>query len=494
MGLRMHGPIGHYWYVVQQANTRPTGAVAPERLRSLLADWSDAAHGTLAQQLAHGLRRAVRSGLLADDTRLPAERVLAEALSVSRSTVSAALDELRADGTIESRQGSGTVVRSRHAHASPGTRIAEHFSGSPGIDLAAGNPPDPSHLPPISLDVADLLASGGGPGVQPLGLPALRAALAERHGETGRLTDVDQIHVTAGAHQAIALAVGALGGPGRTVAVEDTSYPGIFDIIDAIGARPVPVACDRGGLLPEHLDRALTEHRPPVLYVQSGPHNPVGRVPAPGRLRALAEVLDRHDTVVVEDCALAELTFEGRVRPELADLCRRAVVVSVGSFSKVAWAGLRIGWLRAPAPLVERTMYLRLANDLGPSVPAQLLALQLLPHIDALAERRRSELSANVERAVARLRSDLPDWSVVEPAGGSVLWAELPVPDAGAFVLLATRHGVHVAPGSIATPARTPDPHIRICVDRPWPTVEEGIHRLREAWRELDAAPRAVLG
>lgn len=84
------------------------------------------------------------------------------------------------------------------------------------------------------------------------------------------------------------------------------------------------------------------------------------------RLRDLASILDRHDAVVVEDSALADLTFSGRVRPELADLCRHAVVASVGSFSKVGWGGLRIGWMRAPAPLIARTMHLRIAGDLGP--------------------------------------------------------------------------------------------------------------------------------
>ena len=110
---------------------------------------------------------------------------MAAALNVSRSTVTAALDELRADGTVESRQGSGTVVRDVHAHTIAGTRIADHFFDVGGIDLAAGNPPDASHLPPIHLDVAALLARGGGPGVQPLGLPALRAVLADRHAEHG---------------------------------------------------------------------------------------------------------------------------------------------------------------------------------------------------------------------------------------------------------------------------------------------------------------------
>ncbi len=300
--------------------------------------------------------------------------------------------------------------------------------------------------------------------------------------------------MTAGAHQAVSLAIGALAGRATPVGVEDLSYPGIFDIIDAIGARAVPIRADAAGLVPEDLDRALREDRPPVLYLQTGPHNPTGRVPSPGRLQVLAEIFDRYDTTVVEDCALADLAFAGRVRPEVADLCRRAVVVSVGSFSKVAWGGLRIGWLRAPAPFVERTMYLRLANDLGPSVPAQLLALQLVPHLDDLAARRRATLSATVERAVGRLRADLPEWDLGEPAGGSVLWAGLPIADSGAYVLLAGRHGVHVAPGSIATPTRAPNRHVRICVDRPWATVEEGIQRLCLAWRELDSTPRAVLG
>jgi DNA-binding transcriptional MocR family regulator len=483
----------HDWRVNEQANHQ-SGSLGGEKLAALLAGWADAAHGTLPQQLAHAMRRAIQSGVLAAGSSLPPERSIAAALAVSRSTVTAALDELRAEGTVDSRRGSGTTVRNLYSRSIGGTRVAEHFQTAAGIDLAAGNPPDASHLPPVRVDVAALLAGGGGPGVQPLGLPALRAALAERHEEHGRLTDPGQIHVTAGAHQAVSLSVGALAGRGTPVVIEDPSYPGIFDIVDAIGARLVPVAADTAGLLPEHLERALTEHRPALLYVQTGPHNPTGRVPSAGRLAALAEILDRHDTTVIEDCALADLAFGGRVRPELADLCRRAVVVSVGSFSKVAWGGLRVGWLRAPAPFVERTMYLRLANDLGPSVPAQLIALQLVPHLDELAARRRATLAAAVEQAVDRLRAELPEWDVTAPGGGSVLWARLPVADTGAYVLLAGRHGVHVAPGSIATPTRGANPHLRICVDRPWPTVDEGIRRLRLAWRELGTAPHPVLG
>ena len=475
-----------------QANPRPT-AVSADDLAAALGPWSESAHGSLSRRLASALRRAVDSGLLGDGARFPPERALAAALAVSRSTVTTALDELRADGVLASRQGSGSVIRTAPSPSLASSRIAEHFRDWPGIDLAAGNPPDPSHWPPFTLDVADLIADGGGPGVQPLGLEPLRAGLAERHTVEGRLTDVAQVHVTAGAHQAISLVVSACATPGGAVAVEDTSYPGIFDIVDHLRARAVPVATDRAGMIPDSLDQVLSEERPDVVYVQAGPHNPTGRVPSKARLRGLAAVLDRHDSVVLEDAALAELAFAGRVRPELADLCRRATVVSIGSFSKVAWGGLRVGWMRAPAPLIERTMHLRLVGDLGASVPSQLFALKLLPHLDELAARRRADLAGTLERAAARLAADLPEWGVNEPAGGSVLWAELPVPDSGPFCQLARRHGVHVAPGSVAKPGRSPDPHVRICVDRSWSLVEEGLRRLVFAWKDLRRASSAVV-
>ena len=119
--------------------------------------------------------------------------------------------------------------------------------------------------------------------------------------------------MTAGAQQAVSVAIRTLVGPGGVLATEDPSYPGIFDIIDGVGVRVVPVRSDSDGLIPADLERVLSEHRPAVLYMQTGPHNPTGHVTSPARLRALAAVLDRHDTPVIEDTTLADLTFGGRV-------------------------------------------------------------------------------------------------------------------------------------------------------------------------------------
>lgn len=466
-------------------------------LATLLEGWSDRGRGSLANRLATALRAAVQAGLLAEGTRLPSERALATGLAVSRATVTSALDELRADGTLVSRQGSGTVVAG-DPDAGPflgSARVAGHFTGGgPGIDLATGNPPDASHLPPLQLDVTDLITDGEGPGTQPLGLPALRAALAARHTEQGLVTFTEQIHVTAGAHQATSITLRTCAGRGSCIAVEETSYPGIYDVIDGMGAVAVPVRRDSAGIRPESLDEAFAKHGATAVYLQSGPHNPTGRLTPASRVRALAEVLDAHKAQVVDDIALDELAFDRRPRPRLAQLCRQANVFTVCSVSKVTWGGLRVGWIRASEPAIERTLHVRLGFDLGASVPAQLIVLRLLAELDPLAEQRRATLASLVERAIERFAVALPEFSIDPPEGGSVLWVRTPAPDTTTFCQLAARHGVKIAPGSVARADRAVDPHVRVCVDRPWPLVEEGIRRLAVAWADLNAGADPVLG
>ncbi|QXC60247.1 PLP-dependent aminotransferase family protein [Aquihabitans sp. G128] len=473
------------------AATRTVGGpigpvVADERLVGLLGDWSEQGHGGLARRLAQALRGAITGGVLPGGTRLPPERQLAALLSVSRSTVTAALDELRAEDLLASRQGAGTEVIGRADPGSTGDRVGSHFaSRATGIDLAAVVPTDGSHLPPMVVRTEDLLAARGQ--LEPHGLVSLREALAQRHTALGRLTEPDQIEVTHGAHHAIAVIIDALVAPGSTVALEDPSYPGVLDVLDHRRARAVAVRSDRGGPDPEALADVLRRERPVLVYLQTGVHNPTGRVVGPARRRALAQVLDDHgDAILVEDNTLADLAFDSGTRPPGFDaLCRVAPVVSVESLSKVAWAALRIGWLRASGTVADRIARVRVANDLGPSVPSQLLALQLLPHLDAMAARRRSSLEQAVDAAVERFRADLPDWELERPEGSSALWPALPLADATAYVALARRHGVHVTPGGAHVVGGGGDPHLRLCVDRPATHVEEGIDRLVAAWRDL---------
>jgi DNA-binding transcriptional MocR family regulator len=458
---------------------------------ALLEGWASARHGTLPRRLAHGLRHLIAAGVLPGGWRLPPERTLARALAVSRTTVTQALDELRGEDLLRSVQGSGTYVSGAAPSAPVGTRIAEHLSSGPGIDLAKGEVPDLSHLPPVALDMAQLNATCGGAAVNVAGLPALRRAVAElytRGGVTGgpRPTPAEGVHITAGSHQASALLLSTLARRGRSVAVAELSYPGIFDVLGACELRAAPVRLDRGGLDPVALDEVLRRERPAAVYVQAGPQIPTGTSAAAGRVRALAEVVDRHRVPVIEDTTVAAVAFEGTA-PMLADHCRQAVVASTGSLSKTCWSGLRLGWIRAPVELLEQTVLRHLGTDLGPSVPSQLLALELLPHLDEIAAERRRRLAAAVDAALDRLATVLPDAAVTRPDGGSILWLRLPVADTAPLARAALRHGVRVAPGSIHAADKRPGPFLRVDVDRPTELVREGIDRLAAAWGELRA-------
>ena len=81
-------------------------------------------------------------------------------------------------------------------------------------------------------------------------------------------------------------------------------------------------------------------------------------------------------------------------------------------------------------------------------------------------------------RGASLLRAEIPEWHVPDPDGGSALWVDTGLRDTDALVQVAHRHGVHLAPGSIAVDGRRPDPHLRICLDRPWPMVEAGVRRM----------------
>ena len=489
--------------MLEQANAQANPDTdGPARdLTASLGDWAAAGHGTLPRRLAHAIRRGIQAGVFPVGWRLPPERRLASDLAVSRTTVTEALDELRREGLVTSRQGRGTFVAGAAPRpgTSVGTRVADHLSGGRGINLASSNPPDLSHLPPVEVDMTVLTALGGGPQAYPLGLPVMREAAAELHRRGGvigppRLTEPEQIQITTGAHQAVSLLASSLVGRGRAMALARYGLPGIFDVLDGCGVHPIGIRTDRAGIVPEDFERVVVESRPAAVYLQLGADTPTGRVTPSARLRAIAAVADRHDVAVIEDSTQVPLTVPSASSPArqggtVLDFCRTATVVSVMSMSKVCWAGFRIGWIRATEPVIERTMHHGLAHDLGPSVPSQLMVLGLLPHLDEIAAERRRRLERAVHVGLEGLRDAIPEAVVDRPEGGGVLWAELPIDDTGPFVTAAQRHGVRITPGSTSALGRLPGPFVRISVDRPIELVREGIDRLGRAWREFRGQP-----
>ena len=457
-----------------------------------LGDWLVSGSGSVAAQLAVAFARAVEAALLPPGMHLPPERELAASLAVSRSTLRAALEEVRIRGLIESRQGSGTWISPRVAGAERATYTGRAREAS-AINLANAVPSDAAHLEVcgLSLDFDELLRSVPSDGYAPAGLEALRARCAQYHADHGVPTTAAEIVITSGGQRGMLEALAACAVAGDSVLVAPITYPGALDLLDHLSLVPVAVAADAEGLEPQALERAIRRHRPACAYLAPAVSNPEGQVVAAKRLSELAAVIDRHRLPVVEDNMLAELVYRGQRPPTFANRCRSAPVLSVETVSEIGWGGLRVGWVCGPVEYTERISHRIGLTDLGTSVPSQLLAEQLLDALPQFVPARRRQVIARSRYVRRSLEHALPDWTVVAPAGGLSLWLQLPVEDSAPFAARAREHGVEVMPGAFAIPGRRRSNHVRICIDRPPPIIDEAVARLAGAWDELGARTHA---
>jgi DNA-binding transcriptional MocR family regulator len=477
--------------------------MAPARLAAALGPWSTRS-APLYLGLAEALRRAIRRGDIPPGSCLPAERTLAAALTVSRGTVAAAYDLLRTERVLASRTGSGTWVRREAARPitllhdpAPGAparrlsgRLVEPASGS--VDLATGSlagleglPADLFALP----DLPTLERLGGGHGYQPLGLPELRARIAEHQADRGLPTRPEQVAVTAGAQQAISLVGQLLVRPGDAVIVEEPTYPGALDVFGRLGARIVPVPAGASWARAGVLREAVEANAPRLVYLLPDCANPTGQVMPESRRREIARLADEHQVYVVEDNSLADVVLEPRGIPPVAAFSRTGRVLTLGSLSKVAWGGLRVGWVRGPEEFVDPLGRLEAATDFGTSVLSQVVALRVLDDLPAIAAARRALVRERRDLAQEELARLLPEWTWTEPQGGLSLWIRLPGGTADGLAQVALRHGVEITPGSAHAVDGACDDHLRLSYGAPPAVLREGVTRLAAAWRDYAAGP-----
>ncbi len=460
---------------------------------SALGDWTSGPGSSLHRKLEGAVRQAVETGLLRTGVVLPAERTMARSLGVSRSTVTIALNDLRADGVLVSRHGSGTSVAPASLPTNGATRRAgasadpDPRAGGPtgerggSIDLAASSPADARALPQVDVDIDALLLSGPRHGYTPAGLPELRRGVAERFTLDGLPTTADQVLITNGAQHALALAFSELTQPGDAIVVDDPTYPGVIDLLAARRLRPIPLPRTGGGVDPEAFGSLVERTGARLAYLQTLVHNPTGRCADPRQLGRLAEVVDATGITLLEDLVLSDLRFDGeRIAPVAARVVEAATVV-VGSVSKLGWGGLRIGWLRADSGLVDRLVRSRLTDDLGSSIPSQVISVAVLNQFAVIAESRQRSLGRRAALASALLAEHCPAWSVQEPAGGLSLWITLDGFDADHLAELAAEEGVVIATGGAASVSGDDGRHIQLCFDRPEQQLTEGIARLARA-------------
>ena len=440
--------------------------------------------------LAGAIRLLVLDGRLPLRTRLPGERELAAALGTSRTTTASAYAALRDEGFLASRRGSGSWTR---LPADRVTAAGEPAQGDTEIDLGCAAPaaPEGALHRALAAATAELPRHLPGSGYAALGLPVLRAAIAEHLGTRGAPTSPDQVLVTAGAQHALTLLLRVLAGPGDRVLVDHPTYPNALDAIRAVGARPVPVALGPDGWDLEMLGATMRQAAPRLAYVIADHHNPTGLTLPDGDRERLVALARTTGTPVVVDETLAELSLDDRA-PRPAPLAAHGDVIAIGSMSKAYWAGLRIGWIRASPTLVQRLALARATVDLSSPILEQLVATELLADPGAVLIPRRAALRARRDALAAALARTLPEWRFALPSGGPSLWVELDAPRSSALAAVAAQHGVGLAAGPRFGVDGAFERFLRLPYTLPEETLADAVERLAVAWRAVAAdRPRA---
>ncbi|MBV9734961.1 MAG: PLP-dependent aminotransferase family protein [Acidisphaera sp.] len=442
------------------------------------------------------LRRGILSGTLPANARLPPTRALAEELGVARQTVVLAYERLAAEGYVRARTGSGTFVTADLPDAAPAPKnlpppgparlscrgaalAAIPATARPGgisAGLLAAGVPAPELFPAQAWArcSARTLATGLQDFARypdPQGYAPLRAQIAAHLAATrGLLAEPEQIVVTAGTQQALAVAAELLLDPGDAAWVEDPGYIAGRGALRAAGAALVGVPSGAEGLDVAAGSALAPQAR--LALVAPSHATPLGGALPIGQRLALLDWAAREKAWVLEDDCDAEFRWEGRPLPPLATLDRGGRVIYCGTFSKTLAPALRLGFAVLPAPLVEpfvrlRTLADRGTGELGQAVLAEFMRQGLLgPHVRRMRTeymRRRAALLGALDRfcpalmplatpgglhLVLRLPPELEETRVVRAAHAR----DLAVAPLGAYFLGRPRLAGLVV-GFAATPA-----------------------------------------
>ena len=457
------------------------------RFAALLGDWRGGGPRPAEARaaLSDRIRLLILDGRLPLGARLPAERELAAALQLSRTTVSAAYASLRDAGYLHSVRGSGSV-----AVMPDGVPAAAGGSESL-LDFAKAALPAAEALAEAAVAAAaELPAYLAGSGYDPVGLPSLREAIAARYRARGLPTDADQVMVTIGAQHAIARLAGTLLSGGDTAMVEAPSYPHACEALAAACRRLVTVPVTAaGGWDDDALQQTLRRTNPAVAYLMPDFHNPTGAVmPAEQRERTLF-LAQRQGTVVVADETMAELNIDLPPGELPLPLAAYGPAVLIGSLGKTVWGGLRIGWIRAEPALIRQLVQARYRSDLGTPVLEQLIAVRLLEQYEDVLAARSAQLRRGRDLLEGLLRTELPDWQVPHVRGGLTTWVELPLPVSSALTLAARTRGLQLAAGPAFGSGGIFERFLRIPFSYSAEETCAAVRTLHDVWQSVGGLP-----
>lgn len=412
------------------------------------------------RQIAAGVRLSIRSDRLGPGTKLPSSRDLAHDLGVHRRTVVQAYEILKAEGWVTSGVGQGTFVSeqlsgSTGESASPSALPREDDKLSweglivrrtelqpepwrlwttPGAQderiRFTGATADPDLYPTdeIRIILEDVLSAHGSAALDygpPEGVRSLREWVAGRLEARGVECSPEQVVIVSGSQQGLDLVSRLLLHEGDQVAVEEPGYGNGFRLFQANGARVTGIPVDDEGIRIDVLEQVLSRNTLRLLYVMPIFQNPTGLNLSPQRIEGLLQICRRHRVPVVEDQFDSDLYYHGAPPRPIKASDNHDVVVLMGSFSKILFPGLRLGWVVAPEPMVQALRELKLMADFASSSLAQH-AMDLFCRrglLDRHLERVREIYGRRLSAMLDAMEQSFPAgvrWT--RPHGGLTLW------------------------------------------------------------------------
>ena len=456
----------------------------------------------LYKNLAQLLRLQIQQGGLHPGERLPSIRQLAASHQVSAATAVQACLQLEREGLAEARPRIGYFVRSTShglLSAVPTPRAPALISNPALLDLLLVDDsanilplhaarPAPALLPDATIAAAlsrslrrqRELALGYAP---PQGYAPLRRQIAQRYASMGVTVDADEIIITAGAMEAITLALRVLTRPGEIVLVETPTYQGILQTVATLGLQVLELPrLASGGLDLALLETLLAAQAVRAAVMVPNFSNPLGLSLDDSTKLALLACCVRHGTVLVEDDIYGDLAWDDSRPPPLRRWNDGGAVITCSSFSKTLSPGLRVGWMLGGAWTGEllRAKYF---STVGNAALPQLAISDYLARHDLERHLRklRRALAGNASRMRAAIDQHWPaDTRMGEPRGGLSLWIQLPaLSDAAVFSRAALTQGVGVMPGHVFSGNGDYRDHVRLSCGLPFDhTIEAALRRL----------------
>lgn len=479
----------------------------------------------LYRQLAAHLRAEIEGGRLRAGDKLLPTREMAVRLRLNRATVAAAYEILESCGLITGHVGRGSFVAgappARSKETAAAWTWAERLGPRPnaGLQDDAGIefPFDSSRPAAESFPTADFRAAceealkhharqilelGS-----PLGYAPLRRFLMHDAGKQSLAREGDDLIITTGCQQAFDLLERVLVAPGDTVLVEDPIYPGLKNLFQQGRGRVAGIPVGPQGLDLDSLERAISRQRPRLLVVTPNFQNPTGATMPELARRRLLELAQAARLPVLENDIYGDLRYRGEPLPSLKEMDRSGLVIRIKSLSKLAFPGLRVGWVLAHADVVAKLAERKQLADLHSDQLSQAVLLRFLESGRMEGHRKKVVRAgaARLEAVLAGCAAHLPAGSVfTRPEGGVNLWVDLPARiDTTALLPRAVARGVSYLPGPLFAVAREArhslrlsfaglDPaHIAAGLDRLGGLLREEIGHSRPA-RAASLAPAMV--